>query len=73
MHPAVSTKCLVVHIVILVLDEAVMGIREVREGLVHLLAVVEVLGLPRTENPSALCTRVQVSLSITAIFPVKSS
>lgn len=42
-----GTKLLVVHIVIFVLDEAVMGIREVREGLVHLLAVVEVFGLPR--------------------------
>jgi hypothetical protein len=56
-----GTKVLVVHIVIFVLDQAVMGIREVREGLVHLLAVVEVLGLPvpgkspvfsrRMENP----------------------
>ena len=38
-------ELLVVHVVILILDEAVVGICEVGQGLVHLLPVAQVLGL----------------------------
>ena len=64
-------KVLVVHIVIFVLDEAVVGIREVREGLIHLFAVVEVLGLPTHGKPTMQFMRVQISSSQSV--PVKSS
>ena len=40
-----STKMLIVHIVILVLDQTVVSISEVGECLVHLFTIVQVLGL----------------------------
>jgi len=47
--PTSSTKMLVVHIVILVLDQTVVSISEVGECLVHLFTIVQVLGLVNFE------------------------
>ena len=48
--PTSSTKMLIVHIVILVLNQTVVSISEVGECLVHLFTIVKVLGLSTFEE-----------------------
>ncbi len=55
--PTSSTKMLIVHIVILVLDQTVVSISEVGECLVHLFTIVKVLGLSTLRRMWCRCFR----------------